>query len=92
MLTDQQLTETALRIVDRELTVLGQFDRGEDIRHALHLHHCDSADHNTWDCPRDDWGRESRGVQAAIKSAVEDLRDRLATIAYDHGVELRADA
>lgn len=77
MLTDQQLTETAIRIVLRELNDLGTFDRGDDIERKLCLDHCGGA-HAVYDCQRDkDWSRESQTVHGEIKDAVNVLRIHL---------------
>lgn len=78
MLTDQQLTETAIRLIDTELTRLATYDRSEQIGELLCEHHC-----TTPDCGHDpaESAREMRAVHQHIKDAVEFLRIDLVSYA-----------
>ncbi len=77
MLTEQQLTETALRIVAADLDRIDAYDRTEQIDKAL------CADCLPTDCARDagDFGQEIRAVHQQIKDASAFLRVSLAQYA-----------
>ena len=78
MLTDQQLTETALRLIDAELHYLATHDRSGRIGELLCEHHCPDPD-----CGHDpaESAKELRAVHAHIKDAVAHLRSHLADYA-----------
>jgi hypothetical protein len=75
MLTDQQLTETALRLIDTELDYLARYDRTAQIGELLCEHHCTAPD-----CGHDavESSQEMREVHRQIKDAVAYLRVTLA--------------
>ncbi|MEU7978346.1 hypothetical protein AB0B63_07410 [Micromonospora sp. NPDC049081] len=85
MLTDQQLTETALRLIDAELHRLATYDRSGQIGELLCEHHC-----TTPDCGHDpvESAQEMRAVHAHVKEAARRLRADLARQAGEHGVTL----
>ncbi|QKW15476.1 hypothetical protein [Verrucosispora sp. NA02020] len=64
MLTDQQLTETALRLIDAELHHLATYDRTEQIDRLVREHH---------DVPIESGG-EVRAAHQQVRDAVAFLR------------------
>ncbi|MFJ8690202.1 hypothetical protein [Micromonospora wenchangensis] len=87
MLTDRQLTETALRLIDAELHHLATYDRSGRIGELLCEHHCPDPD-----CGHDpaESAKELRAVHAHIKTIVGGLRADLTRQAETHGITLPA--
>lgn len=84
MLTDQQLTETAIRFLDEELDALAACDINGPLGEILCRLHCDP------DCSHDvsDSAREIETVHAHIKDIVARLRADLTRQAEAHGITL----
>lgn len=85
MLTDKQLTETAVRLIDLELNRLARYDRSDQIGELLCEHHCPDPD-----CGHDPRvsAQERRAVHAHIKDAVAAIRADLARYAAGRGITL----
>lgn len=75
MLSKQKLTETAIRLINRELTALTAYDHSDLIGELLCEMHCSIAD-----CSHDsaESAREQGGVHQQVKEAVAFLRTALA--------------
>ncbi|WP_328344612.1 hypothetical protein [Micromonospora sp. NBC_00421] len=89
MLTDKQLTETALRLIDAELHYLATYDRSGKIGELLCEHHCPDPDcgHNPVES-----AQELRAVHQHIKEAVAELRSHLATYAGTRQITIPTNA
>lgn len=87
MLTDKQLTETALRMLDAYLA-----DAPAALTDAVGEWLC--RDHCPAECGHDaaESAKEMSAVSARIQDAVTDLRDRLATLAANEGIDLKGNA
>jgi len=87
MLTDQQLTETALDLINRQLDALATYDQSEEIGEILCRKFC-----TTPDCGHDsaESAEEMRAVHQHIKQAVAALRTELAWYGSERGVSAPA--
>lgn len=85
MLTDQQLTETTLRLIAAELDHLARYDRTEQIGELLCEHHCTTPEcsHNPAETVE-----EMRAVHQKIKDFVAVLRGELSSHATARGIAL----
>lgn len=85
MLTDKQLTETGRQLVLAHLSELldPAYEMDDWIDKMLCEQHCPGPD-----CGRTDetWAGELAGVKQAITNTVEDLRERIVTLADDDGI------
>lgn len=85
MLTDQRLTETALKLIAAELDVLATYDMSGPIGEELCSHHC-----TTDECGHDaaESAQEIRTVHQKVKGMVTVLRLELARYATARGITL----
>jgi hypothetical protein len=92
MLTDLQLTETALRIALADLNDLATYDRGDLVDSRICAEYC-PVEHAHGRCDRDDdWPRETQHVHGEIKDVAAFLRQSLTQYAAARGITLPADA
>ncbi|MEV1315466.1 hypothetical protein AB0J14_05195 [Micromonospora arborensis] len=80
MLTDQQITETAIRLIDGALEHLARYDRTDQIDGLLREHH-DTATES---------GREIRAAHQQVREAVAFLRLDLAQYAAARDITIPA--
>ncbi|MFI6228721.1 hypothetical protein ACIBCR_15570 [Micromonospora echinospora] len=82
MLTDQQLTETALKLIAAELDQLAHYDLGERVYRLLDEHTRHGADDGS------DVAAEVRAIHQKVKGAVAVLRIELARYAANRDITL----
>ncbi|MEV1013886.1 MULTISPECIES: hypothetical protein [unclassified Micromonospora] len=80
MLTDQEITETAIRLIDGELDRLARYDRTDQIDRLVREHH---------DVPIES-GRDVRAAHQQIREAVAFLRLDLAQYAAARNIAIPA--